>query len=316
MQATPNAPADELELNCPLCGYDLRGLPSERCPECGHAFDAEKLRQAKLEHREWFFEHAKRRHISAFLATTSASLRPIKFWGVVAAAHHIVPSRLVVWLIIWATAALLLVVGAGSLAIAEQSAAPRAMPIWNRSARMWATMPPAQTLRGTWNSWYDWALYLYDARDLYSPLVTLAQTLAWPFLAFGILQLFGTTLRKGGVHAGHLWRCTFYALPSLLIPAAGFAAVACNIDSASWQGVTQPLFDRLPKFVYQMIELLELSQAAAIVLGWCGLISTVHLAAAHVRYLRLPHAIAQALLVQTVVALLMIVLLVFGANDV
>jgi len=26
-------------MNCPSCGYDLRGLPEHRCPECGRPFD-------------------------------------------------------------------------------------------------------------------------------------------------------------------------------------------------------------------------------------------------------------------------------------
>ena len=27
------------DLHCQHCGYQLRGLPEERCPECGHGFD-------------------------------------------------------------------------------------------------------------------------------------------------------------------------------------------------------------------------------------------------------------------------------------
>jgi hypothetical protein len=32
-------PDDSLGLVCPECGYDLRAIPSDRCPECGHAID-------------------------------------------------------------------------------------------------------------------------------------------------------------------------------------------------------------------------------------------------------------------------------------
>lgn len=31
------------ELHCLHCGYDLRGLPEDRCPECGHYFDRAHL---------------------------------------------------------------------------------------------------------------------------------------------------------------------------------------------------------------------------------------------------------------------------------
>lgn len=31
-------------LACPQCGYDLHGIPEERCPECGFGYDAAALR--------------------------------------------------------------------------------------------------------------------------------------------------------------------------------------------------------------------------------------------------------------------------------
>ena len=36
-------------LNCPACGYELRGLSEPRCPECGEGFDPFVLRYA-VEH--------------------------------------------------------------------------------------------------------------------------------------------------------------------------------------------------------------------------------------------------------------------------
>ncbi|MBL8878032.1 MAG: hypothetical protein JNG88_02840 [Phycisphaerales bacterium] len=35
---------DEAALDCPACGYDLRGFANARCPECGSAFDINQLR--------------------------------------------------------------------------------------------------------------------------------------------------------------------------------------------------------------------------------------------------------------------------------
>ncbi len=39
----PSQSPDPLTRFCPVCGYDLRGLPDQRCPECGHAFDPATL---------------------------------------------------------------------------------------------------------------------------------------------------------------------------------------------------------------------------------------------------------------------------------
>jgi len=37
--------ADHRYLICFECGYDLRGTPSDRCPECGQSFDNDSLRE-------------------------------------------------------------------------------------------------------------------------------------------------------------------------------------------------------------------------------------------------------------------------------
>ena len=46
--APPPIPAGDTFLPCPACGYDLRGAPTDRCPECGVAIDAEALRVSAI----------------------------------------------------------------------------------------------------------------------------------------------------------------------------------------------------------------------------------------------------------------------------
>lgn len=50
MTETAGAPAsdDASELVCPGCGYDLRGISSDRCPECGQAIDRATLSVSRI----------------------------------------------------------------------------------------------------------------------------------------------------------------------------------------------------------------------------------------------------------------------------
>lgn len=46
--AQPRDPAAEGELFCPNCAYDLRAIPSNRCPECGETFDRTTLAVSRI----------------------------------------------------------------------------------------------------------------------------------------------------------------------------------------------------------------------------------------------------------------------------
>lgn len=45
--ANPIPPAD-LKLHCLKCGYNVTGLPSSQCPECGTPFDLDELRRRPM----------------------------------------------------------------------------------------------------------------------------------------------------------------------------------------------------------------------------------------------------------------------------
>lgn len=46
--AGESASNDALERVCPECGYDLRAIPSDRCPECGQAIDRTTLSVSRI----------------------------------------------------------------------------------------------------------------------------------------------------------------------------------------------------------------------------------------------------------------------------
>src|SRR5438552_8175870 len=90
-------------LDCPLCGYSLRGLsaePEPRCPECGYRFQWQELLRARQLAHPYLFEHYPRRNVISFLRTMLGGLRPRRFWSSLNAGHDIRPRRLVIYWII------------------------------------------------------------------------------------------------------------------------------------------------------------------------------------------------------------------------
>jgi hypothetical protein len=69
------------EVSCPRCEYNLRGLPTPRCPECGLDFSWTAIFQAAHNQRDWLFEHQwKKKPVRAFFQTLSRTTRPFSFW--------------------------------------------------------------------------------------------------------------------------------------------------------------------------------------------------------------------------------------------
>src|SRR5688572_29554412 len=52
--AIPASIPAEVDLICPECGYDLRGIESRQCPECGQELDRDKLRRSSI---PWNYRH-------------------------------------------------------------------------------------------------------------------------------------------------------------------------------------------------------------------------------------------------------------------
>lgn len=280
--------ATDAALTCPLCGYDLRGLPKHRCPECGHAFDPDELRRARHERRQWLFEHAPAgRRVRSFVATAACSLLSPWFWRRLNAGHAVEPARLKRWAAAWSA-----IVVASLLAIGVVATAAA---MWRYSAARAAAGPPGAFVTRTNNGWRTppaaqrvpratgvaeaFDLAMQDRQLSLAGNLTL-YALAWPLFALAALSIFGQTLGHAGMHAGHQWRVVLYALPTSVLPIL-LAALAVAVFAGRGDREAIVLLGSLASLV----------------------LTTAHLIFAHTRYLKLRHAAAQAILVQTVVVL-------------
>src|SRR5437773_2246840 len=75
-----SAGGEEVQLKCPLCGYNLRGLVDPRCPECGYQFQWRALLDDARHRHPFLFEHHPGHNIRSFFPTLRATLRPRRFW--------------------------------------------------------------------------------------------------------------------------------------------------------------------------------------------------------------------------------------------
>ncbi|MCZ6652769.1 MAG: zinc ribbon domain-containing protein [Planctomycetota bacterium] len=71
------SPSSVLDVFCPQCGYNLRGIDSARCPECGYSIDFRKLTAPQL---PWLHRDKIGRVRAYWRTTCTAILRKKKFW--------------------------------------------------------------------------------------------------------------------------------------------------------------------------------------------------------------------------------------------
>jgi hypothetical protein len=109
---------------CPRCGYDLSGLVAtwvERCPlearcsECGLDFDCGNVLSQGVLGPAWSFEHARRRRLRAWWATSHKALRIWPLVDGLRVDHALRPRRLLrfvgMWLLVgWLFASVLVFV--------------------------------------------------------------------------------------------------------------------------------------------------------------------------------------------------------------
>jgi hypothetical protein len=304
------------DILCPLCDYNLRGLPEPRCPECGYRFNWQELLDPTRRHHPFLFEHHPERKLGSLFKTLVGGFRPKKFWTSLYPSQR---SRLGLlafyWLLTSFPLLILLIAGitfdARTLlkSIRQQRAVyvgwytnpassrnlqlTRGFP--NRAALdrwldSWSPEPPnpeffrlllLQTLRGR-------TVIARSGPIFAAPFALLL--LLWPWLTFLALMVFQFSMRRARIRTTHVLRCIIYSSDIAFCTAAAAFAVA-----ALWIGPSL-LFGGAYRSspVNQFLFLIALLYIV---------LFTYRLASAYRRYLKFDWPTATVLSTQLIVAL-------------
>jgi hypothetical protein len=288
--ATPAAtPLSNEDLNCPLCGYSLRGLPEARCPECGYrcvSFDEMRAIHPYL------FEHHPEKNVRSFLHTTIATLRPWRFWRQLKPTHRPNLRRVLIYAIVTQFLGIL------SLALFIVAMHTRLAISWCLAHNdLVAKYPPSYVQPATLKDFY--ALMTPHIAEQWPgwALLPFAAILGCPTVTFLALLIFEQTRRRARILRVQILRCVVYALdPSPLIL---FCCIPLLFISHNGIWSSQP-------WTY-----VETSIACATLIFTC-IFSPIRLVIAYRRYLAFPHALP-TVAVTEIIALLTCIAVIIAA---
>jgi hypothetical protein len=307
----PDWDAIDMQVVCPLCTYNLRGLIEPRCPECGYPFAWPDLLDPARRPHPYLFEHHPRRNAQSFLRTYFTALLPRRFWRSVQPIHTLRIRRLLIYWVL--TAALLALspvlitsieYGRIVVELQRQAAHDRAYMLRNPNnsytkyfvgrygsiEKGIAMSYPLFPQRG-----WRWA----RERSRLTPGAThiLLVALAWPWLTLTTLMIFRASMRRAMVRTGHVLRCAIY-----------------SCDWTLWLGVvaalaiTEPLAERWVPIFYPVA---SMPMLAALLFGTY---TNYRLGFAYSRYLKFDRPFLTVLAAQVVAFLFVTVAFVIAVG--
>lgn len=284
-------------LDCPLCGYSLRGLSATseepRCPECGYPFKWCELLSARQRLHPFLFEH----HSSAgsFVRTLRAAARPRRFWSSLNAGHRLHVHWLLVYSLLMGIL-IALTAFAGHLAAEVLKHHDRTLATGQQIPAGWVILPgapprqpqPFFLIREAWRT-------TAEAGEFQSYL--LVACLGWPWVTIGTLLIFQTSMRRAHIRSAHVLRCVVYSYgPFIWIGI--LLAVAAALRA----------FGVLPRDLFSFSSPLPHAEAWQTI-GLVALVTTVatyRLGVAYAQYLRFEHAWSTVLASQLIFLLVAI----------
>jgi hypothetical protein len=256
--ATPapalDAPSPDA-LRCPICDYNLHGLPDPRCPECGFKFEWSDL-QSDQSGFAYFFETARSSPMRAFVRTLLYSALPTRFWRTIRPALRPRPRRLIIYGLIAMVLGLLpaILIGGAPLYGYAQWNLERRRFILDNYARPKDADSETYAIQlakpfGTVEQYVDWAypgfsslqFWKHGLASVSGGAFLPAIVVGWPVLTFLSLMIFRVSLLNARVSPAQVLRCTVYSgdavawlLPLLLIVIP--ALVLVGTESVLWNG--------------------------------------------------------------------------------
>jgi hypothetical protein len=268
----PQSPAVDLDVLCPLCEYNLRGLIDPRCPECGHEFTWPDLLDRSRWDHPWLFEHQRKRRVRSFFRTFFESLLPWRFWRSVRPTHRLKPAWMFVYWLVFFAMTLLIV----------------ASPLVRGFAHGFLSgLDPAIARQRAVD-------FSRELMGVYVPVALMY--ICWPGVTILVLMIFRQTMRQARIKPDHVVRCAVYSSDAVILMAAPILLLVRHADVLGYYGrfsgwaMVGPLV---------WLPILGPLLLALLILTW-------RLATAYRMYLGFPNAIVTCILSQVVVGLAML----------
>ncbi len=228
------------EAFCPLCEYNLRGLTTPRCPECGYTFTWTEVLDPRLGKHPYLFEHHPETNIRSYLRTAVGSWRPKKFWSSLHPRQQGKPARLLLY---WLVGVFVLMPVSWGLIYAYAWFGVRNQNAYNavmiaqtlqqqkRLLDSAAGLTDAQFARSKaliqqqltfWTKqragWKDFFAFAGQARRSFYyvglPLIVVPMLL-WAWLTLLAMLVFQFSMRRAKIRHVHLLRCVIYSFDPL-----------------------------------------------------------------------------------------------------
>lgn len=289
--ASPDLAASANDLRCPLCDYDVRGLPEPRCPECGHRFEWEEVTDPEKRRLRWFVEHGP--FAPRYSPTQWRLVWPGVFWGRVRPSHAMSRRRIAqFWgtgLAVYLLAFVLMLAGTAAfyqVGYAQTRAVLTRTPGLLANSAAAANLPPEQYLDAFFptprqlNFWLQVLSHTRWGAPLLVPLAVSGSL--WL-----VLKIMVRSFQRAKIKPVHRWRVIAYATD----PLPGGLTILCF--AAYWlpkayQIFTAPIVTLPLRFWLWPVPLIGITAAALLAVTWLRTEAAVR------RYLAIPHAWAVA----------------------